>query len=166
MLAVILDLPSGIAYEMWSIKGIFSVFGILWLIFCLLPFSKGFWAGVLANGVYFIFACCVYWSLPDSWMSKRIYAYTEIEDPNVISLIYELDPQNSVSLGVYNLHDFESEYTYYYDYQVYAMNDRNSENYVCPSWVFHPGCLTLTPGLLHLPALGVVCLIKGAVKGD
>ena len=164
ILAMTVNVPINAAYELWSFKSIFcSVGGIVWLIICLMPFSKGFWHGALQNGVYFFVGCLIFWALPNGWLAKHIYAYTTTYDTNGFMEI-NLDTSKSISRYDYDMASYDGPDDYYYEYQVYAMNDVNCEGYVCPSWLFHPGCLTTTPLLLHLPAIGLVAFIKDRAK--
>ena len=158
ILGAIVNVPVDAAYEIWSLKSIFcSVVGIIWLIICLMPFAKGFWHGTLQNGIYFFVGLLIFWSLPNEWMAKHLYAYTT--DTNGFYEV-NIDPSRSISKYDYDMASYDGPNDYYYEYKIYAMNDSNSEDYVCPSWFFHPGCLTTTPLLLHLPAIALVAFIK------
>lgn len=164
ILGTIVNVPSEAAYEIWNFKSIFcSIVGIIWLLICLRPFSKGFWYGTVQNGIYFLLSCVVYWWLPISWMVKDIYAYTTTIDSNGFYSV-NINPDRSIAVFDFDCCSYDGPTDYYYEYQVYAMNDSNSENYVCPSWVFHPGCIPMVPALLHLPALGLVTFVKYKVK--
>jgi hypothetical protein len=151
--------------DIWSLRACLSVIGIIYFCICLSMFSKGVLKGVTINcGLLTVGFILLYILTPkpvgfdgpkDGWkyLEPRVFNdeghsvdLKSLMNVRVIPRIYS--KENDRLAG------------YHIDYEVYAMHDPQSPDYLCSPWIFHPASLVYCPGIFSLPVIVIGSLIS------
>lgn len=173
--------------DIYDLRNILSVFGIFYLIFfCLLPFFiVGFMRGIFINiSLFFIGALLVFGISEGDESTARDLEGFGLGNGKTPSAFFDCWNTRIFSLNgnSINLKD-STEFTFNETYptaknyticdrdgpKMFAMNDKNSPDYICSVFIFNPSSLWMCPGIIAIPVLfclAVVCsLIKGSFSG-
>ena len=155
-----IDIP-----DVWSMRSVLSVVGIVYLFICYMMFSKGVLKGVTINcGLLTIGFILLMIITPDPVSFDGPQDGLKELEPRVFN-----DAGHSVDLK--SLMDVTTsgrgwspndDYIrgYHVDHQVYAMHDPSSPHYICSPFIFHPACLIYCPGIFSLPVIIIGSLIS------
>ncbi len=136
--------------DMYSLRSMLSVCGIIYLIICAAMFSKGYWKGLSINcgllTIGFLFI-----------MAVNHDAEGQYEGPFTVRVF--TDEGKSITKKRL-MRESAGRYGYYLDGEcynfepeVYAMHDPASDDYLFSPWFFHPACLIYCPGFFSLPVI-------------
>jgi len=159
-----------------SIKSIFCVFGIIYLIACIAAYSGGLLKGIGQNCLFFTFGLIIYLSMGDcSMVHPRIYGANKplrmTEKTFTIDDLKSIEYHSTVGNQFQSLDeavwDNRDGYVYDLGYKVFCLNDplitrpdSDAKWKIYIPWkVFHPACLMWCPllcGALPLILLGML----------
>ena len=159
--------------DITSLRNILSVFGIFYLIvFCILPFLTGGFVKALTINISFCigFLFIIVGGLegrdkPAFFKSFNIRVFSN--SGKSINL-YEAEKglrkvETSPQVWVWEYY-IDGE-VYNDEPRMYAMNDKNSPDYICSPFIFNPPSLIICPGIFALPVLFCLLIVGSLIKG-
>ena len=131
-----------------SFRNVFSLFGIIYLFFvCILPFFIIGFVRTLSLNIFLFVAGMAF-----------VVCSQEGDDSSALSSGWKIRSFNpygqSMDKSVQRMTEEAWEYDVEHSHiEMFAMNDKNSHDYVCSVWVFNPSSLWMCPAIFALPVL-------------
>ena len=163
-----------------SFRNVLSLFGIIYLFFvCILPFFiVGFTRALSINIFFFVVGMGLVVCSQDGEDSSASSPCWKIRTFNYLGQSVDKDKEYTTlsngrigrewegEIGIKNpIIPYEWQYADDDSYkEMYAMNDKNSSDYICSVWFFNPSSLWMCPGIFALPVLFCLLVIFGSFK--
>ena len=166
--------------EIDSWRNVLSLVGIIYLFFvCILPFFiVGFTRALSINIFFFVVGMGLVVCSQDGEDSSASSPCWKIRTFNFLGQSIDrygewlktnpdgtLDMAWEGEIGIKNPTLYEWQYADDFSGKdMYAMNDKNSSDYICSVWFFNPSSLWMCPGIFALPVLFCLLVIFGSFK--
>ncbi len=143
--------------DMWSLRSMLSVCGIIYFIICAAMFPLfGFWKGIVFNcgllTVGFLFVAVANSDAEGQY--EGAFTVRVFTDDGKSIIKKRLMRESAGRYGYYFDQDKDGDKECYnFEPEVYAMHDPQSDDYLCSPWFFHPASLVYVPGIFSLPVI-------------
>ena len=163
-----------------SFRNVLSLFGIIYLFFvCILPFFiVGFFRALSINISFFVIGLGIVVCSAETENTPASSPCWKIRTFNYLGQSVDKDKEYTTlsdgtigrewegEIGIKNpIIPYEWQYADDDSYkEMFAMNDKNSPDYICSVWVFNPSSLWMCPAIFALPVLFGLFVIFGSFK--